>query len=402
MKRLILRNLRQRKVQVASIALSIAMCVMAFVALFLLYGGLNRGIELSEERSGAQLLVIPDSAETLLEESDFLFTGAPVGAYIPASLADDISQVEGVLRVTTQFYGQTISESCCTTSGATRIIGFDPATDWVILPYCSEDVSGGLAENEVIVGCDNTDFADGSGKILGNEVRVASRLEPTGTYLDNAVLMSMDAVRAMSGAAEQLSHYWDKYGRPDEVASAILVETADGDQDAVAGKIKRKVEGDYTVVVRSEVIAEAQDTLSLSFAVMLAAALVLAAASLLQLVSRFYALVWERKTELALYRALGARVRDLRLIIGGEALAITGAGLVVGTLLGVGAYSLLLGFLSERMSFPFQALDFGTALAGVLATAVLLLALTALAVVAPLRQVARIDPASAMQQMDIG
>lgn len=95
-------------------------------------------------------------------------------------------------------------------------------------------------------------------------------------------------------------------------------------------------------------------------------------------------------------------MRDLRLIIGGEALAITGAGVLGGALLGVGAYSLLLGFLTERMSFPFQALDFGAASAGVLAIAVLFLVLTALAVVAPLRQVARIDPASAMQQMDIG
>lgn len=402
MKRLILRNLRQRKVQVASIALSIAMCVMAFVALFLLYGGLSRGIELSEERSGAQLLIIPDAAETLLEESEFLFTGAPVGAYVPASLADEVAQIEGVRRVTVQFYGQTISESCCTTAGATRIIGFDPATDWIIAPYCVDDISAGLAENEIIVGCDNADFSDGAGKLLGNEVVVATTLEPTGTYLDNAVLMNIDVVRAMSVQAGQFDHYWEKYGQPDEIVSAVLVETDDGAQEAVAGKIKRKIEGDYSVVVRSEVIAEAQETLSLSFVIMLAAALVLAAASLLQLASRFYSLVWERKSELSLYRALGARVRDLRFIIGGEALAITGVGLIVGTALGVGAYSLLLGFLTTRVSFPFHELDFGFAAAGVAGIAALFLALTALAIVAPLRQVARIDPASAMQQMDIG
>lgn len=402
MGRLILRNLRQRKVQVAAIALSIAMCVMAFVALFMLYGGLSRGIELSEERSGAQLLIIPESAEMLLEESDFLFTGAPVGAYIPASLVDDVTDIEGVDRVTAQFYGQTISDSCCTTAGATRIIGFDPATDWVVLPYCTEDVSGGLAENEVIVGCSNTDFEDGFGMLLGNEVVVASRLEPTGTYLDNAVLMNIDAVRKMSADMDQFDHYWDKYGQPADIVSAILVETADGEQEAVAGKIKRKVEGDFTVVVRSEVIAKAQETLSLSFTVMLVCALVLALASLLQLAGRFYSLVWERKSELALYRAMGARVRDLRFVIGGEALAIVLAGWLAGSVCGMGAYAALLGFLQDSLSFPFQALEWYVAVLGLLAIAALFLVMTALAVVAPLRQVARIDPASAMQQMDIG
>ena len=378
------------------------MCVMAFVALLLLYGGLSRGIDLSDERSGAQLLVIPDNAEMLLEESDYLFTGAPVGAYIPESLADEIASVEGVKRVTVQFYGQTISESCCTTAGATRVIGFDPSTDWVVLPYCVDDVSGGLADNEIIVGCNNTDFEGGSGKILGKDVVVATTLEPTGTYLDNAVLMNIDAVRAMSVDMEQFSHYWDKYGQPEDIVSCVLIETEDGEQEAVAGRINRKVEGDFTTVVRSEVIAEAQETLSLSFAVMLAAALVLAMTSLLQLVSRFYSLVWERKSELALYRALGARVRDLRFVIGGEALAITVVGLLAGSVLGVGAYAIGLDYLMGTMSFPFQALELWQAALGILVIAALLIAMTAASIVAPLRQVARIDPASAMQQMDIG
>ncbi len=378
------------------------MCAMAFVALFLLYGGLSRGIALSNERSGAQLLVIPDSAEMLLEESDFLFTGAPVGAYIPESLADEMASIEGVKRVTVQFYGQTISESCCTTAGATRIIGFDPSTDWVVLPYCVDDVSSGLAANEIIVGCNNTDFEAGSGKLLGKDVVVATTLEPTGTYLDNAVLMNVDAVRAMSADMEQFGHYWDKYGQPEGIVSCVLIETEDGEQEAVAGRINRKVEGDFTTVVRSEVIAEAQETLSLSFAVMLAAALVLAVTSLLQLVSRFYSLVWERKSELALYRALGARVRDLRFVIGGEALAITAAGLLAGSVLGVGAYVIGLDYLMETMSFPFQALELWQAALGILAIAALLIAMTAVSIIAPLRQVARIDPASAMQQMDIG
>ena len=182
MKRLVLRNLRQRKIQVVSVVLAIAVSVMAFVSLFLLYGGMSRGVALSEQRSGAQLLVVPAAAESQLEDSDLLFTGAPVSAYLPASIADDISRIDGVKRVTVQFYGQTMNESCCSTSAATRIIGFDPKTDWVIAPYADHDISGGLGASDVVIGCNVTGFESGNGPILGKDVHVDATLEPTGTY----------------------------------------------------------------------------------------------------------------------------------------------------------------------------------------------------------------------------
>ena len=397
MRRLIVRNLRQRRVQVASIAVSVAMSAMAFTALFLLYGGMSRGIELSAERSGAQLLVIPEDAESQLEESDFLFTGAPVGAYLSADVADEVGQIDGVLRTTVQFYGQTLSESCCSTSAATRIIGFDPTTDWVVTPYCDNDVSAGLAEDEVVIGCNVTGFESGEGSVLGRAVRVAATLDATGTYLDNAVLMDIDVLRGICAAEPQFSHYWDAYGEPAGLVSAVLVETVEGEQAAVAGRIGRYVDADVSVVVRSEVIADAQESLSLSFVVMLAAGAVLALASLLQLVTRFYSLVWERKAELALYRALGARIRDVRAVIGGEAAAVCGIGVVAGIAAGAALSPVMLGFLQGASAFPYVSLPIAVAAAGIAAIAALFFAMAAIAVVVPLRQVARLDPASAMQ-----
>lgn len=402
MYRTIFRNISQRKIQVVSIALSIALCTATLMTLFLLHGGLSQGIALSEERSGAQLLVIPEDAEDQLEKSDFLFTGAPVGAYMPESLADEIKNVEGVKRITVQFYGQTLMESCCTTTGATRIIGFDPRTDWVVSPYCVNDISSGLSDDEIVLGCNVTGYESGCGKVLGHDVRVASALEPTGTYLDNSILMNIDVIRSYSSAEGTFDHYWKKYGEPSTVASAILVETEDGDQDAVAAKIKRKVDGDFSVVVRSEVIADAQETLTISFTVMLVTVVALALTSLLQLVSRFYSLVWERKAELALYRALGARVMDLRVIICGEALCIALAGIVVGLVLGGIAYVVAYGMLQSVSAFPFEALGAGQIVLGIVAIALLLVAMTLISIITPLHQVARIDPASAMQQLDIG
>ncbi len=402
MKRLVLRNLRQRKIQVVSVVLAIAVSVMAFVSLFLLYGGMSRGVALSEQRSGAQLLVVPAAAESQLEDSDLLFTGAPVSAYLPASIADDISRIDGVKRVTVQFYGQTMNESCCSTSAATRIIGFDPKTDWVIAPYADHDISGGLGASDVVIGCNVTGFESGNGTILGKDVHVVATLEPTGTYLDNSLLMDIDEIRAMSEAQAQFSHYWEKYGEPKDIASAVLVETDEGAQEMVAGKINRKVDGDFGVIVRSDVVAAAQNTLSVAFTIMLAAGVILAIASLLQFVARFFSLVWERKAELALYRALGATTHDLRMVIGGEAFAITGMGAVLGIALGAVLYNVMLAYLQDAGAFPFSPFPVGLAVGGVAAIIVGFFVVAALTIVVPLRQVSRIDPASAMQQVDIG
>ena len=214
--------------------------------------------------------------------------------------------------------------------------------------------------------------------------------------------MDIDEIRAMSEAQAQFSHYWEKYGEPKDIASAVLVETDEGAQEMVAGKINRKVDGDFGVIVRSDVVAAAQNTLSVAFTIMLAAGVILAIASLLQFVARFFSLVWERKAELALYRALGATTHDLRMVIGGEAFAITGMGAVLGIALGAVLYNVMLAYLQDAGAFPFSPFPVGLAVGGVAAIIVGFFVVAALTIVVPLRQVSRIDPASAMQQVDIG
>ena len=220
--RLIKQSLSTRKVQSCALALTIAVSVGAAVALFLLGSGVFRGIELSSERAGAQILCVPTEAEDQLEDTEILFTGAPVGAYMSADLADQMKDVAGVQDVTVQFYGQTLSESCCSADAATRIIGFDPATDWVIRPYCSVNVEN-LADDEVIVGKTVTGYSDGKGKVLGREVKVVAVLDETGTYLDNCILMNLDTCREMTKDTKGLEHLWEKYGVHPRFAARFLL-----------------------------------------------------------------------------------------------------------------------------------------------------------------------------------
>ena len=398
--RLVKQSICTRKVQSFALALTIAVSVGAAVALFLLGSGVFRGIELSSERAGAQILCVPSEAEDQLQDTEILFTGAPVGAYMQASLAEDMKNVAGVQAVTVQFYGQTLSESCCTADAATRIIGFDPETDWVIRPYVSANVET-LADDEVIVGKTVTGYSDGKGKVLGREVKVVAVLDETGTYLDNCILMNLNACREMTKETKGLSHLWEKYGEPATLCSAILVKCDTADTKIVAGKLKRYVQGDYVTLQQQSILLKTQKSFDLIFTVMAACAVALTIATILQLVARFSTLVWDRRSELALFRALGATKKNLRALIFGEAFSLTAIGCVLGSALGVGIYQFMVSNMQSTSAFPFSPLGLPLQAAGILAICAAFLLVTLLAILIPLSQSSKIDPATAMSQVDL-
>jgi putative ABC transport system permease protein len=397
---LILQSLRSRRIQTIAVILSVAVSITAFVALFLLYGGIQRGVALAEERSGAEVLVVPWRAADYVSDTDLLFTGAPAPVYMDAMVAERIAAIDGVGQVAVQFYGQSLAESCCSTNTEVRVIGIDSSSDWLIGSYTDYDLAEGLGEDELIIGCNVLGFEQGSGSLLGNTMRVAAQLEPSGRELDSAILMDIDRLRQMVADTPELQHFWEGYGEPSGLISAVLFNF---EPDAEPYLVKNKVEAvGARAIERSETVAETSRQLSVVFLIMLAAGITLTVASILQFMARFYSLVWERKAEMALYRALGATRRALRTVIGGEAFAITAAGALVGMVLGVLLYQLLLQMMQEAGAFPFLAFSPGVAALGIAAIALVFFVFAVLAIIMPLRQVGRIDPAAAMQQVDIG
>ena len=399
--RLIQQSIKTRKVQSIALALTIAVSVGACVALFLLGSGVFRGIELNKERGGAQILCVPTEAQDQLQDTEILFTGAPVGAYMDASIAEEMKNVTGVQDVTIQFYGQTLSESCCSADAATRIIGFDAKTDWVIKPYCSANLGEDLADDEVIVGKSVTGYSDGKGKLLGHEVKVVATLDETGSYLDNCIITNLNRVRQLSKETKGLNHLWEKYGEPENLCSAILVKCDESDTAIVAGKLKRYAPGDYVTLQQQSIVTKTQKSFDLVFEIMSACALALIVATALQLIARFSTLVWDRRSELALFRALGATKSNLQSLIFGEALTLTLAGCIAGSVLGVAIYQFMLQEMKNSTAFPFSPFDLPVQLVGIFAICLAFIIFALLSIVVPLKQSSKIDPATAMSQVDL-
>lgn len=390
------------KIQTASIITSVAASVMIMVTFGLMWGGVQQGIEVSKARGGADVMAVPSTSVDYLDETELLYTGAPAPLYMDAGITERIASVDGVVAASPQFYGQTLDSSCCSTTGETRLIGIDPATDFVVRGLTDDASVSSLGQNEVIVGSAVGGVRDDLLTIRGTKYTVVATMAETGTGFDSSIVADIDVVRDVSRNLEGYDHYWQKFGDPDGLVSCVTIDIDENDPAALtAAKARISLSGDAAPLVRSEVADKSINQLQSVFFLLIVATAIMGIVVLLQLFARFYSSVWDRKSELALYRAVGASKKDLRALIVGEVQTLVGAGFVIGASLGFAAQAALLGVMQEGLAFPYMAPGALLSVLIVVVVAVALEAVSLVSIIVPLRQIERLDPSMAMQQGDI-
>ena len=400
---LVTGSIRKRKVQTITMVAVIAASAAMLLALSLMFIGVSQGVELSKERGGAEVMLVPTDVASEVSDSDLLFTGAPTPMYVNKSVAEKAAAIDGVERCSVQFFSQTISASCCSTGTETRVVGFDPKSDWIVSPLTDYDVHSGLGANEVLLGSRFDDYDDDTMSILGKKYNVEGHLASTGSDIDQCILVDIDTARAMAREVPGTDHYWQEYGEPSELVSDVLIDLDDSLSNEKRANVIRRlgnIEG-VRAIERSSVIDSSQDSLSSVFTIMLVAGVVMLAVCVLQLFSRFYTMAWDRKSELSLYRAVGASEKQLRRLIDLEAAIVTGVGAVIGIVLGLVLYAVCISQMEAGGAFPFVDPSIPVMILCIVLLLVLFAVIAGLAIVAPLRQMRKIDPSLAMQQSDI-
>lgn len=229
---------------------------------------------------------------------------------------------------------------------------------------------------------------------LGQPFQIAQRLEATGTSLDYAMMINLDAARALVKDHPDYQHFWERYGSPEHLISVVTVQVADGQKDAVARAIREL--GDFDVITTSDRYKEITSQMEVLFSIMLGAGLLAVCATIVQLFAKFFTMVWDRKGEWGLYRALGANRRDLKVLILGEALLLIALGLLIGLILGYVWYHLLVSLLTVQSAFPFIAPGAGKVLQGVCWIVLGYLLFGLAAAWYPMAKSSKIDPAAAI------
>ncbi|MDU0349799.1 ABC transporter permease [Actinomyces sp. MRS3W] len=169
--------------------LVLAQAACVFTGLMLIQN-LRRELTLAEQRLGADVLVYPTAGINQLYQDQLLMQGTPVEYYRPRSTLSRMQTNDDIESVTYQLY------LADTTPDGERlwIVGFDPATDFVISPWLAEGSDYVLGDGVVAVGSRVEVSAADTVELFGRERRVSAHLLGTGSEMDHAVFVTLSTL----------------------------------------------------------------------------------------------------------------------------------------------------------------------------------------------------------------
>lgn len=396
-----LSNLSYKINRTLSMLLLTSLCAASVFACIILSFGLKNGINTIQKRLGADLMIVPKGAEQKMQS--VLISGEPNYFYMEKEIAEKISQIEGVEKVTSCFYLTSVSEDCC--DFPVQIVGFEPETDFVISPWIEESFSPDskkfteefYTEGCIVTGSNVLTQKDGV-RFLGKTHPVSGKLSKSGAGIDNAVFVSMSTLKEIYDDAKGRGFGFISDGKAGSKVSAVFVRLSEGAKaDSTAVKITSRIPN-VSVVKRDAVFSEISSSLDSVFFILKILAVSVTLFTVISLAIIFPLAVSSRTAEFSILRILGAAHKKCAKILLYEALFISAAGGLSGIAL---ACLLVFPFctaidsaLSVPLVFPPPAILFLTGCAVLLAVifAVLLSALKSIIAVS------KLEPYSTMKQ----
>ena len=396
-----LSNLSYKINRTLSMLLLTSLCAASVFACVVLYFGLKNGINTIQKRLGADLMIVPKGAEQKMQS--VLISGEPNYFYMEKEIAEKISQIEGVEKVTSRFYLTSVSEDCC--DFPVQIVGFEPETDFVISPWIEESFPPDskkiteefYTEGCVVTGSNVLTQKDGV-RFFGKTHPVSGKLSKSGAGIDNAVFVSMNTLKEIYDDAKGRGFGFISDGKAGSKVSAVFVRLSEGAKaDSTAVKITSRIPN-VSVVKRDAVFSEISSSLDSVFFILKILAVSVTLFTVISLAIISPLAVSSRTAEFSILRILGAAHKKCAEILLYEALFIS----VAGGLSGIALACLLVfpfctaidSALSVPLVFPPPAILFLTGCAVLLAVifAVLLSALKSIIAVS------KLEPYNTMKQ----
>jgi len=332
MRQLPVQNLLRRPGRTMALAALTALLAFSVFGGSIVVMSLRQGLNSLESRLGADIIVVPSSAQSKVSFQNMLLQGTTGAFYMDADNLTRVREVEGVEIAAPQVFLASLKADCC--SVKIQVIGFDPETDFFVRPWIGQSYSQELGELDVVTGCKVEANIGENIRIYDERCKVVGKLAPTGTGLDTAVYCGMDTMKILLKAAETKGVSHKVTSDPDDdVISAIYVKVKDGyDISEVNSKIQGHTRKCSAVRTKS-MLTDVSDSLagiSKTVTVLIAAIWALA---LVILLIAFAMIAGERKREFAVLRLLGSSRAMLIGLVLKESALCSLAGGVLGVLL---------------------------------------------------------------------
>lgn len=377
----------------------VALCALlvAAFALFatLLLRGAATSLELAADRLGADIVVVPQGAETKMEGA--LMMGAPAQFWMPDANLNKLASIPGIEVVSPQVYLATLKGASCCSFSEMFMVAYDPATDFTVRPWLEQQLHAGLNVGEVVGGSFiSATEGENNIRLYGYPVSLKGNIKPTGTGLDQTLFFTLDTAREI--ARTSVTEAEAPLTIPQGQISAVLVKVQPGsDIHHIAMQIVRAVPGVVPIESGDLFQASRQQLESLLNTIVIVLALIWPLA--IVLIGMVYLMAAnERRRELGVLRALGATRRFVCKSLLAEASLLAFCGASVGAFLAVMAIYLFRRLLVATLGMPFLLPSAGLLLLQIAAGLLLALVSVLLAALFPALKISREDPAIAMRE----
>lgn len=337
--------------------------LIAFLS-FTIFGGniivnsLMNGLEQARQRLGADLIIVPEDKDK--EISEILLQGNAGFFYLDANLLEIVRDIEGVEKVTSQYYFASASSECCDSSVPLEIIGFDPDTDFIIHPWIENKLAKKMTTGEVVIGSGIKLVNKNQIKLYDEYYPVAAVMDETGTSMDQSVFATMDTLIEIRERATKRGFYFFS-GEQDQIqhqVSSILVKVKEGyDLQNVKKEITTNCK-QIEVVEANSVLAAISSTLKTIKEFYHLFKILFISMTIVTLFIVYSLCTNERRKEFSLLRMIGMSKRQIAIIIMVETLLQGIVGALIGCMIaGIVMYPFS-GYISFKIGQPFLLPDF--------------------------------------------
>jgi putative ABC transport system permease protein len=344
-----LKNLKRKLIRTWLLFAIVAVVSCTLFAATLFLKSINNALRIGTYRLGADLLVVPESAEAKAKSA--LLSGEPTNFLMDRSILDRVRAIDGVKNATSQLFLKPTSFTCCFNVDV-FLIAFDPKNDFTVKPWLEKHLNRTLGDEEVITGRSVPVIPGDKIPFFGTTFTVAGTMEATGMdFFDRAVFMSLDAAYKMANNSKTRAIQPIDIGR-DKISTVLVQVKDDITPDRVAIRIEYAISG-VKALASDRIISTVRKQLSGLIKAIVVISSILWFIVLLIMAFAFYMIVNERRREIGLLRAMGANKGHIAAIILNEATLLSAVGGVAGILLGFGLLLSLKDLILQHLKLPY-------------------------------------------------
>ncbi len=354
---LALQNLGRRKPRTFLLLAAVAICSGAIFTGTVLMRSIETSMSVGFTRLGADMLIVPAGALTNITAA--LLTAEPTDLTLDDSIVGRLQHLKGVQKVAPQLIFRTDASGYSRGGDLIDLIAFDPDSDITVQPWLEQHLDRPIREGDVIVGGRREETPGSEMLIFGRPLTVYGKLAKTavgiherGLFITFGTLAALrDPMRQVCGMKATLE--------PNKL-SGVLLELAPG---ATTQQVRFAALANFPgikVVSAESMLTPIRQGLGALLDGVLGLMIIMFVSTALMVSVMFSAIITERRRELGLLKAIGARRTQIIGMLLAEAGLATAIGGALGCLLGVvlmRIYEHSLVYYLDRMGVPFVWLD---------------------------------------------